>query len=114
MTEEKILKDEVLSDSELDEVAGGTTREIQDDANRLRALERRYNVRLLPSSGNASAADVNDAMFKVGQIISDSFHCDFHIGCDLKLGNESNSYYLNHKKMNHNRIWEEIYNKINY
>ncbi len=53
-------------------------------------------------------------MFKVGQIISDSFHCDFHIGCDLKLGNESNSYYLNHKKMNHNRIWEEIYNKINY
>lgn len=114
MAEEKIINEEIMSEDELDEVAGGSTREIQDDANRLRALEKRYNVSLLPRSGNASAADVNDAMNKVGRIISDSFHCDFQIGCDLKMGNDSNRYYLNHKKMNHSKIWEAIYNKINY
>ena len=64
MAEEKILKDEILSDEQLDQVAGGSDWEIHDDANRLRGLHRL-------GYGPVSSDEVNDAMWRLGQDLGD-------------------------------------------
>lgn len=110
MSEEKIMNEEVMSEEELDEVAGGTWGQVARDADNIRYLENRYNVRLLP--GKASAANVNAAMNKIGDILSDYYHCDFGIGCDLHTNDENNRYYLNHHKMSQKEIWNAIYDRL--
>ena len=98
---EEIKKEEIMSEEELDEVAGGSTWEIHDSANRLRNLGIQ-----LPAG--ASAKDVNDAMWHLGQkIIMDGKPVD--LGSNLKDNNESNSYYINHRKVNHQQVWDFIY-----
>ena len=99
MAEEKILKDEILSDEQLDNVAGGSDWEIRDDANRLRGLHRLgYNY--------VTSDQVNDAMWRLGQDIG------LNIGCDMKEGDRSNSYYLDNKKISRERLWEKIDRRI--
>ena len=103
MAEEKIINEEVkdeeiMIDEELDEVAGGTTKEIKDDANRLRALG------YLPQ-GAVSKHQINDAFLRLGS--------DY----GLKLGynpsdRDENRYYLDHKKKDHEQIWNIIYSRI--
>lgn len=114
MLEEKVVNDEVMSEEELDEVAGGTSRQIARDADNIRWLENRYGVSLMNTDyrGRASAADVNDAMNKIGNILSDYYHCDFKIGCDLQTGDANNRYYLNHNKMSQREIWNAIYDRL--
>ena len=111
MSDEKILKDEIMSDNELDEVAGGSAWEIQDDANRMRALGRRYGIQLLPDR-TVSTSEVNAAFNRMGDLISQHFGIKFRLGCELHKGREGNSYHLNHKKMSRDRIWEKIYDKL--
>ena len=99
MAEEKILNDEILEDAELEEVAGGTYREIRDDANRLRALG------YLPRHGTVSKQDINDAFIQLGR------------DHGLKLGynpsdTRANRYYVNHDGKNHEQIWNIIYDRI--
>ena len=96
MTEEKILEEEILSDDELEDVAGGTRAEIQADANRLRGLG-------YLGSGKVTVEQINDAFLRLGR--------DY----GLKLGYnpdkyDANRYYLNHDKKNHKQIWNIIYN----
>ena len=98
MAEEKIIDGEVMIDEELDEVAGGTSKEIKDDANRLRALG------YLPQ-GAVSKHQINDAFLRLGS--------DY----GLKLGynpsdSDANRYYLDHKKKDHEQIWDIIYSKM--
>ena len=99
MAEEKILKDEILSDEQLDQVAGGSDWEIHDDANRLRGLHRL-------GYGPVSSDEVNDAMWRLGQDLG------LKIGCDLKEGGRSNTYYLDNKKVSRDKLWDKIYNRI--
>ena len=99
MAEDKILKDEVMDDAELEEVAGGTSKEIRDDANRLRALG------YLPKHAAVSKEDINDAFIQLGR------------DHGLKLGynpsdRDENRYYLDHKKKDHKQIWNIIYDRI--
>ena len=110
MSEEKIMNEEVMNEEELDEVSGGTWDQVVRDADNIRWLEDRYNVRILPS--RASAADVNAAMNKIGDILSDFYHCDFGIGCDLHTDDTNNRYYLNHHKMSQKEIWNKIYDRL--
>ena len=114
MLEEKIMDNEVMNEEELNEISGGTYGQVADDAANIRWLENRYGVTLLNTdySGHASAADINDAMNRIGSILSDYYQCDFKIGCDLKLDGDSNRYYLNHEKMGHNQIWGAIYDRL--
>ena len=84
MSEDKIINKEMLNEDELEEVAGGTTAEIRDDANRLRALG------LLPQNRAVSQADINDAFWKLGQ----------RYGVSLGYNpddDRANRYYLNHE-----------------
>lgn len=46
MAEEKILKDEILKDEQLDQVAGGTEQQIEDD---IKAFK---NMQIIPASAN--------------------------------------------------------------
>lgn len=92
MAEEKIINDEIIEDEELEGVAGGASWEIQDDANRLRALG-------VLGYGRVDKQQVNDAFTGLG----------LGIGTDLKLGREKNSYYINHKKVSREKLWNYIY-----
>lgn len=99
MADEKILKDEILSDEQLDGVAGGSDWEISDDANRLRDLHRLgYNY--------VTSDQVNDAMWRLGQEIG------LNIGCDMQEGRKSNSYYLDNKKISRDKLWDKIYKRL--
>ena len=100
-----------MSDNELDEVAGGKAWEIQDDANRMRAIGRRYGIELLPSDRKVSTREVNAAFNRMGDLISQYLGGDFNLGCDLQE-DRSNKYYLNHEKMSRDKIWEKIYDKL--
>ena len=60
MAEEKILKDEVLSDEELDNVAGGTIIETLQDGNEL------YKRGLLSEDDALKSAPVRDMLHKMG------------------------------------------------
>ena len=60
MAEEKILKDEILSDNELDNVAGGTRLETYDDGNEL------YKRGLLTAEQAFHSAPVRDKLHSMG------------------------------------------------
>lgn len=92
MAEEKIINDEIIEDEELEGVAGGASWEIQDDANRLRALG-------VLGYGRVDKQQVNDAFTGLG----------LGIGTDLKKGDAKNSYYINHKKVSREKLWNYIY-----
>ena len=98
MAEEKILNEEILDESELEDVAGGTRAEIQADADRLRGLG-------YLGSGKVTVEQINDAFLRLGR--------DY----GLKLGYnpdkyDANRYYLDHKKKDHEQIWNIIYSRI--
>lgn len=104
MSEEKIVNeeikaDEVISDEELEGVAGGYAWEIRDDADRLR------NLGYLPKNRDVSRNEVNDAMFKLGQDLG------FELGTDLK-DPRKNSYYINRENTSRDKVWDKIYSKI--
>ena len=96
---EEIKADEVISDEELEGVAGGYAWEIRDDADRLR------NLGYLPQNRNVSRNEVNDAMFKLGQDLG------FELGTDLK-DNSKNRYYINREKTSRDKVWEKIYSRL--
>jgi len=112
MTDEKIKNEEVMNDDELAEVSGGSDGEIQEDANRLRSLGRRYGIQLLPSYRNVSTREVNDAFVRLGDLITHYTGEKFRLGCALNEGDEGNKYYLNHKKLLRDKIWDKIYDKV--
>lgn len=60
MADEKILKDEILSDAELEGVAGGTRLETYDDGEEL------YKRGLLTEGQSYSSAPVRDMLHKMG------------------------------------------------
>lgn len=95
MAEEKILKEEQLTEEELENVAGGSTGEILDDIKQL----RKYGFNL---PNNASRDQVNDAMWQLGQRLG------FSLGTDLHDGTEKNRYYINHDKKSHDEVWEYV------
>ena len=104
MSEEKIVNEEIkaeeiISDEELEGVAGGYSWEIRDDANRLR------NLGYLPKDRDVSRNEVNDAMFKLGQDLG------FELGTDLQK-HEQNSYYINRKGTSRDKVWDKIYSRL--
>ncbi len=60
MADEKILKDEIMSDDELDNVAGGNRLETYGDGNEL------YKRGLLSASDAVHSAPVRDMLHKMG------------------------------------------------
>lgn len=98
MAEEKILKDEIMNDEELDNVAGGKAWELQEDADNL----RRY--RLL-GSGPVTKDQIEAAINRAGVLNGIS------LGCELYNGDKNNKYYIDHKKYSHDEFWKEIHKR---
>lgn len=97
MAEEKIINtEEILSEEDLDDVAGGSDSELMYDANRLRAMG------LLPTNRSVSEREINDAFYELGQRMG------IKLGSDLHEGNTPNRHYINHDKKTHREIWEYI------
>ena len=80
MTDEKILSEEILSDDELDNVAGGTRMETYADGNEL------YKRGLLSESDALSSTPVRELLHKMGYNYKD------HGGAAL-FGAKSNEYF---------------------
>ena len=85
----EILKDEIMSDEELDNVAGGDNL-------------RRYG---LLGSGPVDKAQIEAAINRAGILNGIS------LGCDLHNGNDENKYYIDHIKYKHNEFWKEIHKR---
>lgn len=98
MAEEKILKEEIMSEEELDEVAGGRAWELQEDADNL----RRYG---LLGPGPVGKEQIEAAINRAGIMNGIS------LGCELHNGDKSNSYHINHKKYSHDGFWKEIFRR---
>ena len=101
MSEEKIINEEikdeeVLSDEELESVAGGNKDELKEDAARLRALG------YLPQNRDVSMKDINDALWDLGQKIG------YDIGSDLSA-KKDNKHYIDGDKVKHDELWRFIY-----
>ena len=80
LAEEKILKDEVLSDEELDGVAGGTRTETYDDGKEL------YKRGLISREDALSSSGVREALHKLGYKYKD------HGGLEI-FGAKDNEYF---------------------
>ena len=104
MSEEKIVNEEIkaeeiISDEELEGVAGGTKEELKKDADRLRRLG------YLPKDRDVSKKDINDALWNLGQDIG------YDIGSDLHNG-DKNVHYIDGHKVYHKDLWDFIYKKL--
>ena len=99
MVDEKILKDEIMDDVELDGVAGGTHAEIIDDRNRLMKLgfyEKKPNQKF--SVGIANALD------KLGKATG----YDFKFTSESNSGNVANTYFFNGKEVSRDKFWSLV------
>ena len=94
----EILEDEIMSDEELDNVAGGKAWELQEDADNL----RRYG---LLGSGPVDKDQIEAAINRAGILNGIS------LGCDLHNGDKENRYYIDHVKYKHNEFWREIHKR---
>ena len=104
MAEEKIVNEEIkdeeiLSDEELEDVAGGNKDELREDADRLRALG------YLPKNRAASKEDINNAIWDLGQKIGHDIGSNFS-------DRGTNRHYIDGHKVNHKELWKFIYRRI--
>ena len=99
MPDEKILKDEIMDEEQLDEVAGGSTSEIKDDRKRLIKLgyyenkpHQKYEV------GIANALEK----------LSNATGYGFKFASTSHTGNQSNVYSFNGREISRDKFWALI------
>ena len=94
---EEIKNEEVLSESELENVAGGTYAEFHDDVTLL------YKKGIIPYKTYHSGEVYNDIIPKLGN----------ELGMDLKVtyhSSKGNDYQLNGEKISRDEFWD-IFNE---
>ena len=99
MADEKILKDEILDDAELEEVAGGSTSEIKDDRNRL--IKLGYYEQIPHQKFEVGIAN---ALEKLG---NDTGY-NFKFTSASHRGNKKNEYFFNGKEISRDKFWALI------
>ena len=103
----EILKDEILKDSELDQVAGGTFSESYGDAQQFEKLGVKIfkndlvGVPLLDPEG---FANLRNAFEKYGVTIKD----DGSIFGDITGTSKANQYFINGNKVSRDEAWKHI------
>ena len=103
----EILKDEILKDEELDQVAGGTFAESYSDAQQFEKLGVKIfkndlaGVPLLDPEG---FVNLRAAFEKYGVTIKD----DGSIWGDLTGKSKANQYYINGKEVSREDAWKHI------
>ena len=104
MTEEKILKEENLSEDELAKVAGGNWNEINEDAKRFKEL----NVPIYGADGEGGPMVAPDLL--TGSLTK-AF--EKHGVTYVRSFADENQYYINGKKVSQAEAWKYIYSKLN-
>lgn len=108
----EILKDEILSDEELEQVAGGTFAESYSDAQSFEKLGVKIfkndlvGVPLLDPEG---FVNLRAAFDKYGVTIKD----DGSIWGDLTGKSKANQYYINGKEVSRDEAWQHIKAQLN-
>jgi len=97
MSDEKILKEETLSEEELNEVAGGTGDEIRDDKQRF----KRLGIRITSSAHDE--AQLKDAFARFGVQV-ETYHGYFR----------DNDYKINGRSVSRDKAWQYVYSQVNY
>ena len=106
MTKE-ILKDEILKDEELDNVAGGTFAESYSDANNFEKLGVKiFKTELagIPILDHEGFANLRAAFDKYGVKIID----DGSLGGDLLGTSKANQYFIGGKEVTQAEAWKHI------
>ena len=102
MADEKIFKDEIMDDAELDAVAGGTLKETFDDREKLSKLGiYDFNV------ADGFSKTVQNGFAKFGN----EYGLKIDVNVNLKA-NEANKYSINGKEIGRDELWS-IINEIN-
>ena len=103
----EILKDEILKDSELDQVAGGTFAESYGDAQQFEKLGVKIfknDLVGVPLLDHEGFVNLRKAFEKYGVTIQD----DGSIFGDLVGTSKANQYFINGKKVSRDEAWKHI------
>ena len=107
MADEKILKDEILKDEELDRVAGGTFAESYSDAQAFEKLGVKIfenDLAGVPLLDHEGFVNLRNAFEKYGVTLKD----DGSIWGDLTGSSKANQYFINGKKVTQDEAWKHI------
>lgn len=108
----EILKDEILSDDELDNVAGGTFAESYSDAQQFEKLGVKIfknDLVGVPLLDHEGFVNLRNAFDKYGVTIKD----DGSIWGDLTGKSKANEYYINGKQVSREDAWKHINAQFN-
>ena len=103
----EILKDEILSDNELDNVAGGTFAESYSDANAFEKLGVKiFETKLagVPILDHEGFVNLRNAFEKYGVTIKD----DGSLGGDIMGTSKPNQYFIGDKLVSRDEAWKHI------
>ena len=103
----EILKDEILKDSELDQVAGGTFAESYSDAQQFEKLGVKIfknDLVGVPLLDHEGFVNLRNAFEKYGVTIQD----DGSIFGDITGKSKANQYFINGKKVSRDEAWKHI------
>ncbi|MBQ7199059.1 MAG: hypothetical protein IJS29_07340 [Selenomonadaceae bacterium] len=98
MSDEKILKDELMDDVELDGVAGGTLKEALEDREYLKKLGA-YDF----DSKDGFTKTLQNGFAKLG----DNYGMKITVDVDLNKNN-ANKYFVNGKEMSRDKLFKMI------
>ena len=107
MADEKILKDEILEDEQLDNVAGGTFAESYSDAQQFEKLGVKiFEGKLagVPLLDSAGFKNLRAAFDKYGVTIQD----DGSVWGDLTGKSKANKYFIGGKEVSQAEAWEHV------
>ena len=103
----EILKDEILKDEELDNVAGGTFAESYSDANAFEKLGVKiFETKLagIPILDHEGFVNLRNAFNKYGVTIKD----DGSLGGDIMGTSKPNQYFIGGKEVTQAEAWKHI------
>ena len=104
MTEEKILKDELMDDAYLDGVVGGAYETWNDRVNFIKLGGDFYKGDF--KDGSFAATEVENAFKRVGKYLG--LNISASLGYD-RPDESPNSYYLNGKEISRDELWSIIH-----
>ncbi len=104
MADEKIINEEVMDESELDEVAGGSSETWRDRVNFVNLGGGFYKGDY--KDGTFSATEVEKAFKKMGEYLG--INISASLGFD-RPGASPNFYYLDGKRISRDEMWSIIH-----
>ena len=107
MADDKILKDEVLNDEELEQVAGGYYN-TWNDFQAIKALEKKGYGIFYTEYIKYCTKGVQDAFVNIGKKLGINLSAKLDLFYDQKPGKNLNRYFLDGKQISREEFWDII------